>query len=333
MRFVHFLFLFLFVQSYLPPIVTLAILLLIGYMVIVFLYKLSLPKSAILLLVLFSYWLINLWYSDGLRQLGYASFYRYDGKFFVTFFILFAFLLTVRYRNERQFYISFRRFIYLLIFISIIGFFPYFDFGLFSSHNANAGFLGSIILVEYLLFVRYYKYFALKRMLIGIHMLYLLFIFLLYFSRAFTAALLAGLILSIFIDKNLRRVSYFGVVFGLLILVVVLSFLSPLPERIYMALVHPEQDYNTFMRLALWQLAVYLWLYNLKTFLFGIGIGRFNDISEILIYKEPYDAEFFFGEHHSHNIILHLLVEQGVVGFLVFFLFFYGLFGDSGRFK
>ncbi|MGZ5485986.1 MAG: O-antigen ligase family protein, partial [Nitrososphaeraceae archaeon] len=85
--------------------------------------------------------------------------------------------------------------------------------------------------------------------------------------------------------------------------------------------------YTTVVRLELWKKAWYLFL---KSPIFGIGFGRFNDI-------EPYnfqrlkglpgilslytDSNFVLSSSNAHNSYLHFLAETGIVGLGLLILF------------
>jgi O-antigen ligase len=221
----------------------------------------------------------------------------------------------------------------------VIFFNPFFK--LFTSHNANAGFLGSILILNILFLVNkdLIKAFKINGLLLIISSLYISFWFLLFYSRAFFAGLIVAIFILIWLDlRNRKKLSLkrMFIAASLFTLIVGLSLFTPLADRILKLIENPYSDFNFFMRVKLWSLALELWLQDLKTILFGIGIGKFNDYSIVEVYKK-FNTGFYFGEGHAHNIVLQLLVEQGVVGLITLFVIFLFLLRRLGglykRFK
>jgi O-antigen ligase len=89
---------------------------------------------------------------------------------------------------------------------------------------------------------------------------------------------------------------------------------SPVADRV--SYDYLKDDQNLLTRILYWQRAIQ---YIQDSPIVGVGIGSFNDSSVVLEHVAPgisvkSSSEKFFGENHAHNIILHVLAEQGVLG-------------------
>jgi O-antigen ligase len=318
MTFLHYLFFALFSQSIFIIGNYLAIQILFIYFLLKTLIIKRIKKYTIIFLYPFIYWLINLFIVSNPLQLLHIEFYRYDGKFIPLFVIFLLLLNTIHYRSFNDYIKKIKYLVYLLWFITLIGFFP--PISLFDSHNANAGFIGSIILINLIIYFQFNHIFKFNKIFLFLITLYFGVIFIMFFSRAFFLALIISVFFFIIINKkSFKRLHYIYLFTFLLIFLGYTFFLSNLPDRFLIAIKAPSKDWNVIVRILIWKTAINLWTENIENFLFGIGIGQFNDIASRNIYNDTITTDFYFGERHSHNIILHLLVEQGILGLILFF--------------
>lgn len=320
MKKIHYIFFFLFAQSIFIIGIYMSFLILLFYYSLKLFITRKIKKYTFIFLIPFIYWILNLFLFSEPAQLLNLEFYRYDGKFIPVFVILLLLLNSIYYKDFIEYIKKLKFLVFLIWIMTIIGFIPFLNISLFESHNANAGFIGSIIIVNIIILFRFNHVFKFNKVFLFGITLYFLLLFVNYFSRAFFLGLVISLFFLFFFERknhNLKNiVSFF---FILIIFSIFTSLFSSIPERFILAIKEPGEDWNVITRIAIWQLAINLWFSNFKTFFFGIGIGLFNDITTLEIYKDNIIDKFYFGERHSHNIILHLLVEQGLLGLILFF--------------
>lgn len=270
------------------------------------------------------YIFINLLVTSGFGQLSHVIFYQKDGVFLVTW-VLFLFLhklLSARdyVDNFKLFYLGCVFLIAVSTPINVLNG-SHFFMAFFSSHNASAGFVGSL-----LIFTIYNS--LVKKTISHVELFLLTALLLLFFwanSRAFLGGFVLAAIYMLFMMGYVRLTGK-----GLLTIFIFTFFLVisgyVYSERILFAL--SGDDYNTETRFIYWDIAITSFLQNPW---FGVGFGRLNDsiiLSTQDVENITQKGEFIFGERHAHNLILQILSEQGVVGLLItmvtsYFLVFY----------
>lgn len=319
MQVIHYIFFILFLQTYFIFGNLISVFILFLYSIFNIIKKGKINKIIVILFIPYLYWFFNIFIFNP-EQLLYLEFYRYDGKLIVIWTIFILFIASIHYKNKNQYIKNLKQFLMFLWIISICGFIPFLNFSLFNSHNANAGFLGSVLILTFLILINYNNLFKFNKLILFIVFIYIAYLFFSQYSRAFTVGFILSILYIFF--KNIENINLKNIIIFLIILIIILLtmiFSSNIIER-FKSILKGDLDYNVITRFALWNLAYKLWK---KNILFGIGIGSFNDIAISQVYHEFITSKYFFGEQHSHNIILQLLVEQGIIGLFLFFISFF----------
>jgi len=279
--------------------------------------------------------LFNLIIHDSLQQLNYIDFYRYDGKVLIVFYLLILFYLLplpknlIHLQKSLYFYIKIFLIIILSSFIYFLIYGNHFFNMYFTSHNASAGFIGSILIL--FLLMLHNNFLNIKKYKIILLTFLLFLFFLLVQSRSFTLGLLTVIILIMYDNGYLKFKS--KIFWSTILLFIILAFIMykiGVFDRISHAL--DGNDYNVLTRYSYWFLALDAFQSNP---IFGTGFGSFNDSAYIYLNQDVNEGriygEYFFGEKHSHNIILQILSEQGIFGLILFFIPFYYTFRVLNR--
>jgi len=253
------------------------------------------------------------------------SFYRYDGNIIVTFLPL-LFLPLVPCVNgsiERKIKI-------FIVFSAIISFFvamyQYLNndhiTGLFISVNAFGGFLMTIIAlnVSWLIHTKH-------RSKVLVLLIFCLISIWLTMSRGSLLGILLGLISLWAIRSNLK--SFIAI--SLLSIVIVQSLIIGLNYHNYLK--YKEDSYSIAVQSAEsgkeanilirvyenWPRGFYLFSHSP---IFGTGFGSANDVPHILsegnFFQLNSNHERIYNSAHAHHTYLHILGEQGLIGFVIF---------------
>jgi len=269
---------------------------------------------------------------DGL--LNY-DFYRYDGNFIISF----APFLAVPFVKTK---IDVIKMVKAFVVVSTIvnfppmvrsGFSHFGDFdGLFIAHNAFGGFLMSTVAVSYV-------WWRQERSRAGL-LLFTMNIVYLLVSGSRGSLLGIGLAIpSLFLIDRLKGAWVGG---GILLIVLIEAAILSQTYPIYLeyhglteSLIAADTDGSKEANVAI--RALFDWPRGLECFfaspIFGAGFGAVNDLP--LDFKESFSLfQFNRGPHiydsaHAHNSFIHILGEQGVVGFAIFMMFWVSVFREA----
>ncbi len=272
------------------------------------------------------------------------SFLRHDGNFFFNYLPFFA--LAIPYFNYRKVTNIFFKFVFFTFtFASIIGLIEYFTkkFELFfgtqngeevflvlnNTHNATGAvytvvciFLLAFSLLEKKKYIKIIYFLAMFICLAGL---------LFTRSRGSYAGFVVGAVVVIWLyHRSLIKFSITMIV--MLAASIPIIFFTGTFDRIKM--IFDLSEGNILVRFALWEKA---WNLFIRSPIFGVGFGRYNDINYIskseatpypdLFIGYPNIAAFYmeptyrFGFGHAHNGYFQFLAETGIIGIglLVFF--------------
>jgi O-antigen ligase len=341
--------LFLLVNNY-PYLMILSIMLILLLGLIFFLIKpaITVPNSTILsiLIIIYIYFILSYLYSgQPVSNVLTYDFFRKDGSFFFCYIPFF--ILAIPFFNYKKTVNLFFNFLFFTFSIfSIFGFAEYLigktsitltvDPGkgkLFTALNFAHNATGSVYAVVSLFALIFFLNEAKKK----IKLLYLI-VFIICIAGLFLTKSMGtyiGFIVALIplLWMNYRKIKNFSISVSIFIVASVpFIFLSGIYKRIlqiinFSPLNNNSELYTTVVRLELWQKAGYLFL---KSPIFGVGFGRFDDI-------EPYnyqrlkgipgilslytDSNFVFSSSNAHNSYLQLLAETGIVGLGLLILF------------
>ncbi len=198
--------------------------------------------------------------------------------------------------------------------------------GLLSNHH---GYLGTLLLIPFFLSV--YKLFLtikLKKtsLLIGYYLLSTTIILYMIYGSGCRSSLLglivcgAIFVFSILTSKNAKAVIATLVIFCILIFIS-LKF-TPLMDVINKTFNNEETgsvDISTISRLLIWKYTFQNFLsFDVITKIMGIGVGTFGFLDQKFILWDG--SKYFTGAHMNP---LHILVETGILGLLIFSFIFY----------
>ncbi len=272
------------------------------------------------------------------------SFLRYDGNFFFNYLPFFA--LAVPYFNYRKVSNIFFKFIFSTFTLtSIIGLIEYFSkkFNLFfgiqnreevllilnNTHNATGSvfamvciFLLAFSLLEKNKYKKAIYFLALFICLIGL---------LLVRSRGSYIGFIIGAVIVLWLYyRSLKK--FFITMISMLAALIPMVLLTGTFDRIKM--IFSLSESNIPIRFLLWERAWHLFI---RSPIFGVGFGRYNDIKYISVsdaipnpdlfigypniaafYMEPF---YRFGFGHAHNGYFQFLAETGIIGLGLLLLF------------
>lgn len=282
------------------------------------------------------YVIANLAIHNSITDLISPSFLRYDGKLLATLMIFLAAIFVFDAAPEINTFWS----VTVGVVLCSAVFFPvtllFGDkksgllIGFFTSHNALAGASGSVVLLiacTQAHFRRTEPLFWGASIITGCLGFY---IFLLAGSRAFMLGL-AGATAYLVLTSRLsyaKKLCSAAIVMSLLVTTILAS---PAADR--MSYDYVSSDNNLLTRISYWQRAI---SFISDSPLIGMGIGSFNDSSlqtEQLApgVKTRSTSTKFFGENHAHNIVLHILSEQGVIGLTLLTSFWWAIISRHPR--
>jgi O-antigen ligase len=333
---------FLLANRY-PYLLITSILLVIVVGLIFFLNKKIIIKEVkpilVLMTFIFAYFILSYFFTDQtLASVFNFRFLRYDGNFFFCYILFYIFAVPfINYFKVLNLYfkIIFTVFVLFTVFGAIEYFLGYTKLMVFndgtdagnmfralnSAHNATGSIYSVVSLFALIFFLNEPK----KKIK--------------FFYLAVFVICLAGL----FITKS--RGGYLGFAVGALylfwinfrsikkFLITVSVFLAG-----FLGLIFVTKTYSRFLdvfkvtgtvsvRFQLWQKAWYLFL---KSPIFGVGFGRFNDIEAYNyqrlkgipgILSVYIDSNFISSSSHAHNSYLQFLAETGIVGLGLLILF------------
>ena len=281
------------------------------------------PRLPVLILLVYLlYVLLNLTVHGSFADLASADFLRYDGKFLPTLVVFVgATLFFDAFRRASPFWTAIAGILGAALLVLpasalfgeekgglLIGF--------FTSHNALAGSAGAVTLLVITLQAEIRRRMpALVAPLaaVGAVSMYL---FLMAGSRAFLLGFACAVVYLV-ARSGLSVVRKVVIASFTFVMLVVLIATSPAADRL--SYDYLQEDANLLTRLEYWARAAD---YAMQSPIIGVGIGSFNDDSLLLESPAPgiavrTESSKFFGENHAHNIVLHLLAEQGLVGILL----------------
>jgi O-antigen ligase len=339
--------LFLLVNNY-PYIMILSILLILLTGILFFLSKpiiITQDKSILsILLIIYIYFIFSYFYSGQLvSKLATYSFLKNDGNFFFCYVLFFV--LAVPFFNYKKTVDIFFNFLFISFsFFSLFGIIEFlihktslmitFDTGkgsMFTALNYAHNATGSVYTVVSLLALIFFLYEPKKKK----KFLYLAVLTLSVTGLSLTKSMggyfgfVVALIPILWIYY--RSIKKFFITISVFIVITIpIIYLTGIYKRIVQVLHYSanlKDLYSISSRLELWGKAWYLFL---KSPIFGVGFGRFNDIEAynyqrleglpgiLALYK---DSNFIFSQSHAHNSYLQFLAETGIVGLGLLILF------------
>jgi len=339
--------LFLLVNNY-PYLMISSILLIILIGIIFFLSKpliIIQDKSVLsILIIIYIYFIFSYFYSGQLvSKLVAYSFLKNDGNFF--FCYLLFFILAVPFFNYKKTVNLF--FSFLFIIFSLFSLFGIFEFvikktslmittdpskgSMFTALNYAHNATGSVYAVVCLFALIFFLNDSKKKL----KFLYLAVLIICLAGLSLTKSMGSYIGFAVAVVPilwiNYRSIKKFLIIISIFIIMSIpIIFLTGIYKRIiqifnYSSDIHDL--YTTAVRLELWKKAWYLFL---KSPIFGIGFGRFNDIVPynyqrlkgfpgiLSLYT---DSNFVFTASTAHNSYLQFLAETGIVGLGLLILF------------
>lgn len=314
---------------YLSPIPSLLALTLF-FIAFFFVKKISKVVFATMLFFLVSIISVLVYYPESLVEFG---FYRYDGNFIISYApLLFFPLLSYRFDIDKllSIFLNFTVFFYLIIYVFGLGREDHNNSfsGLFYATNAAGGFL-SIICT--LLIVKFYNNRNIKTFL-----LIVISLFLLYATKS--RGSLLGLILggSMFYLWKINKtwIIKYGILLIILVQIVILSNTYSLYEKhqftseTLISYIVERDGLIGGKKMNIYLRAYQNWPRGLMCFfnspIIGTGFGSVNDLplkfdngyGSLINFNQQESKEF--SSHHAHHSYLHILGEQGILGFIIF---------------
>ena len=339
--------LFLLVNNY-PYLMILSVLLILFIGIIFFLSKplIIIQEKSVLsiLIIIYIYFIISYFYSGQLASsfIDY-KFLRYDGNFF--FCYLLFFILAVPFFNYKKTVNLF--FSFLFIIFSLFSLFGIFEFvikktslmittdpskgsmftALNYAHNATGSVYAVVCLFALIFFLNDSKK-KLKFLYLAVLIICLAGLFL---TKSMGSYIGFAVALIPILWINYRSIKKFLITISIFIIISIpIIFLTGIYKRIIQIFNYSsdiQDSYTTVVRLELWEKAWYLFL---KSPIFGIGFGRFNDMESVNYYRLKgfpgilslyTDSNFVFSSSHAHNSYLQFLAETGIVGLGLLILF------------
>ena len=339
--------LFLLVNNY-PYLMVLSILLIIAIGLLLFLNKPLIIKTYSIILfvlcVIFTYLLLSYFFSGQLvTKLFSYSFIRSDGNFFFCYIIFF--ILAIPFFNYKKAATIY--FIFLFFIFSIFSLFGILEYiygktsvmiqtdvsagkmftALNFAHNATGSVYAVVSLFALVFFLNEPKK-KLKFIYLFVLIICLAGLFLTK-SRGSYIGFAIALIFVLWI--NYRSLKKFLISVSIFVIASIpIIFTTGAYKRILQIFKFSKDintAYTTVVRLELWKKAWYLFL---KSPIFGIGFGRFNDIEPSNYYRLKgfngilsiyNDSNYIFSASTAHNSYLQFLAETGIVGLGLLILF------------
>ncbi len=200
--------------------------------------------------------------------------------------------------------------------------------GTFVCPNHLAGYLGMIFPLA-LLVCLYARFVTGVRLFIGYSFLVMLMAWMLTFSRGGWLAGLSAFVfffVMLFVRDNDGKSSFKPVFFIITLLIglaVIASFVKPIQQRVLS--MKPTGDSSITTRIGIWGDSIKMIE---EKPVFGFGAGAF-----VWHYPKYKRDSFHCKITYTHNDYLHLLVDYGVVGFLIVLLFFIMHFARISRIR
>jgi len=251
------------------------------------------------------------------------NFYRYDGAFLIVLFplIFFGFL-----RNKINFNV--KKILTIFLIISLLINLPFVLFqlyegryivGAFKSTNGFGGFIMSILAVAIFLRVNI-------KFKIVLILSFTVFLFLT-LSRGSILGIGLGLLLCQFVFKKKYKYLILFILIIVLLQSLILVYTKPKYDEFKQNILSEvvNESFNTKKR------NIYIRLYDnwpksfgifLDSPIFGRGVGSVNDYS----FDISSDKSITYNSAHSHNVYLHVLAEQGILGLFLFIIIIYYFF-------
>ena len=303
----------------------------LSIIIIIFNYK-KLPKFVFYLGLFFLYNIISTLIYHPRSFLDF-SYYRYDANFFISYFPLIIAPFIKKDFNLEKLLV---RFLLVVSFSSLIAylFFSNSGFpGFFLAHNAAGGFFSITLSLSISLFYYRRNWFNLILVFVNVFLL----------IETFSRGSIMGVVLGffcVFLWKK-RKTRYILFLFMLLLLVQSLILVKTYPiykqydfsnsENFY-EYIHKKEGVISGRKMNIYLRAYYEWPRGIECFfsspVLGMGTGVVNDtpykiktiVPHLLSVNEQKNKQFNSG--HAHHSLFHILGENGLIGTLIFILFY-----------
>ncbi|MFC1553413.1 O-antigen ligase family protein [candidate division KSB1 bacterium] len=320
-----------------------------------FSYRMDLRLDDILFFVMFTVWLMDkalnskaetpekifkkpllLWLGINavsviliLPQFGWFFFIR-SAVFMVRFaeYILIYFIVTDLIKTHSQKIILLRIILYSSFFVCIYGLYQYYFMGLVditSTLSPNHAHIGVYISLSFFVLLGFFRITDsfIDKFLIFLTLPMMVYIVFLSSSRMGVISLLFGIFIFLLFSKKFLPAAL-AVALAVFMIFFGLDYLDSLMrvDESYAGIQNLERDLSTMGRLYIWYGTYEMVTNNPTVLITGVGLAGFK--SALLPYTQLID-----GASGAHNNFIHILVETGIAGLLIFLFLIYRILKQS----